>query len=251
MRCMHTFIVSQTPVYCLVYQIYSFCYLSTPSFVVLYLLTQIFIAAINASIFRSSGASHFIYLGYYPQIQFIILVLFITPLSCVADKEKQAEGEGNHGKQDSGGNCKDRAEKQNTLKGKGSRKTSKSNMKNTSSTFVKPSFPTKKRVQVPQCPFSETPTRLAILEGELSEIAREEPKRSSTILKDKPVLNDKGEPVLSPFFWLRDEEDVEKSSQHTDEDQFLDMTPLNAPAFSDIKDSDDEYPSSSTPTVSA
>lgn len=179
-----------------------------------------------------------------------MLLLFVTPLSCVSDKEKQAEGEGNYGEQDSSGNCQDRAKKQNTLKGKGSRKTSKSNMKSTSPTFVKPSFPTKKRVQVPQCPFSETPTRLAILEGELSEIAREEPKRSSTILKDKPVQNDKGEPVLSPFFWLR-EEDVEKSSQHTDEGEFMDMTPLNAPAFSDIKDSDDEYPSNSTPTVSA
>ena len=179
------------------------------------------------------------------------IVLFVTPLSSVTDKEEQAEGEGNHGDQDNDGNCQDRSGKQNTLKGKGSRKKSKSNMTNTSSTFVKPSFPTKKRVQVPQCPFSESPTRLAILDSELSVIDREEPKRSSTILKDKPVLNDKGEPVLSPFFWLRDEEGVEKSSQHTDEGEFMDMTPVNAPAFSDIKDSDDEYPSNSTPTVSA
>ncbi|KAE7996126.1 hypothetical protein FH972_000874 [Carpinus fangiana] len=177
--------------------------------------------------------------------------IFVTqnaPSTKFSDKEEQAEGEGNHGEQDNGGNCQDRSGKQNTLKGKGSRKKSKSNMKNTSSTFVKPSFPTKKRVQVPQCPFSESPTRLAILDSELSVIDREEPKRSSTILKDKPVLNDKGEPVLSPFFWLRDEEGVEKSSQHTDEGEFMDMTPLNAPAFSDIKDSDDEYPSNSTPT---
>ncbi|XP_059438503.1 protein BREAST CANCER SUSCEPTIBILITY 1 homolog isoform X2 [Corylus avellana] len=177
--------------------------------------------------------------------------IFVTqnaPSTKFSDKEEQAEGEGNHGEQDSGGNCQDRSGKQNTLKGKGSRKKSKSNMKNTSSTFVKPSFPTKKRVQVPQCPFSESPARRAILEGELSEIDREEPKKSSTIVKDKPVLYDKGEPVLSPFFWLRDEEGVEKSSQHTDEGEFMDMTPLHAPAFSDIKDSDDEYPSNSTPT---
>ncbi|KAB1207753.1 hypothetical protein CJ030_MR7G017744 [Morella rubra] len=51
-------------------------------------------------------------------------------------------------------------------------------MKNT----MKPSFPAKKRVQVPQNPFPETQARLAGFEDELCEIAKEEPRRSSTIL---------------------------------------------------------------------
>lgn len=105
---------------------------------------------------------------------------------------------------------------------------------------------------MPKCPFSETPTRLAQFEHELCEIAKEEP--NSAILK-KPVPSEKGEPVLSPFFWLRDKEEVEKSSQQTDEDQLMDMLldipPVNVPAFSDMKDSDDEYPPTLTPTVSA
>ncbi|KAM4112341.1 hypothetical protein ACJW30_05G133100 [Castanea mollissima] len=176
--------------------------------------------------------------------------IFVTqnaPSNKLSDSEKQAEGDDNHGEQVMIGNCRDIAEKQNTSKGKGSRKKFKSNMKNTSSISVKPSFPTKKRVQVPQCPLSETPTRLSKFEGQLSEIAKEDPKRSSTTSKENSALNDKGELVLLPFFWLR-EDNAEKSSQHTDESHFMDLPQLDAPAFSDIKDSDDENPSNLTPT---
>lgn len=187
------------------------------------------------------------------KIQLICCFFFfvvVVPFSYVTDREKQAEGDDNHGEQVMIGNCQDISVKQNTLKGKGSRKTFKSNMKNTSSISVKPSFPTKKRVQVPQCPLSETPTRLSKFEGQLSEIAKEDPKRSSTTSKENSALNDKGEPVLLPFFWLREEDNAEKSSQHTDESHFMDLPQLDAPAFSDIKDSDDENPSNLTPTVS-
>ncbi|KAB1222787.1 hypothetical protein CJ030_MR2G022278 [Morella rubra] len=159
-------------------------------------------------------------------------------------EEEQAEGDDDHDERDRGGNCQHKAKKQNTLKGKGSRNTCDSNMKST----VKPSFPAKKRVQVPQHPFPEAPERLAPFEGQLCEIAKEEPIRNSTILKEKPVLNDKGEPMLSPFFWLREDDGIEKSSQHTDEEELMDMPPVNVPSFSDIKDSDDEYPSNLTPT---
>lgn len=162
-------------------------------------------------------------------------------MPCAPDGEKQAAGDDNQGEYDTGGNCQDRTKKQNNLKGKAF----KSNTKNT----AKPSFPAKKRVQVPKRPLSETPTRLAQFEGKLCEIAKE-PRGSSTILK-KPALGEEGETMLSPFFWLREEEDVEKSSQQTDEDQLLDMPPVNVPAFSDIKDSDDEYSPNLTPTVSA
>uniref|UniRef100_A0A2N9G1B9 BRCT domain-containing protein n=1 Tax=Fagus sylvatica TaxID=28930 RepID=A0A2N9G1B9_FAGSY len=177
--------------------------------------------------------------------------IFVTqnaPSTKLSDRVKQAEGDENHGEQITGGNCQDRSEKQNTLKVKGSRKTSKSNMKNTSSISLKPSFPTKKRVQVPQCPLSETPTRLSKFEGQLSEIGKEDPKINSTTLKEKPALNDRGEPMLSPFFWLREEEDAEKSTQETDEGELMDVPQIDVPSFSDIKDSDDENPSNLTPT---
>ncbi|KAF3450350.1 hypothetical protein FNV43_RR06430 [Rhamnella rubrinervis] len=56
-----------------------------------------------------------------------------------------------------------------------------------------------------------------------------------------PVTNAKGEPVLSPFFWLREEEEsVESLSQHDDVDELTNALVPNAPSFSDIKDSDDE-----------
>lgn len=172
----------------------------------------------------------------------------VVPFCYVPDREEeQAEGDDDHDERDCGGNCQHKGKKQNTLKGKGSRNTCDSNMKST----VKPSFPAKKRVQVPQHPFPEAPERLAPFEGQLCEIAKEEPIRNSTILKEKPVLNDKGEPMLSPFFWLREDDGIEKSSQHTDEEEFMDMPPVNVPSFSDIKDSDDEYPSNLTPTVSS
>lgn len=76
----------------------------------------------------------------------------------------------------------------------------------------------------------------------------ERSKHSSTTLKEKPVLNEVGEPMLSPFFWLRDK-DEENLSQHTDGDQLTDSPP-NVPTFSDIKDSDDEYSARLTPPVS-
>ncbi|KAG6695789.1 hypothetical protein I3843_09G113500 [Carya illinoinensis] len=167
-----------------------------------------------------------------------IFVTQNTSSTKLSDGEKQAAGDDNQGEYDTGGNCQDRTKKQNNLKGKAF----KSNTKNT----AKPSFPAKKRVQVPKRPLSETPTRLAQFEGKLCEIAKE-PRGSSTILK-KPALGEEGETMLSPFFWLREEEDVEKSSQQTDEDQLLDMPPVNVPAFSDIKDSDDEYSPNLTPT---
>lgn len=88
-----------------------------------------------------------------------------------------------------------------------------------------------------QCPLSEMPTRPAKLVSSCDEV-NEEPRRSTAGSEDK------GQPVLSPFFWLResDEED-EKSNQQSDLDQPTDSLTMNVLAFSDIKDSLDESPS--------
>lgn len=113
----------------------------------------------------------------------------------------------------------------------------------------KPSFPTKKRVQVPQNPLPETPTQPAKHEVNLGEVTTTGPQRSSVIRKDMPVLEKKEELEFCPFFWLRDEEDADKPSQPTDVDHVMDTPPV-VPCFSDIKDSDDELQCNMTPEVS-
>lgn len=161
----------------------------------------------------------------------------------------QVEGGTNGGKQDIDRVCEDSVGNLPTFKQKGSRKTVKSRLEISSPTVAKPSFPTKKRVQVPQYSLPENSTQPEKLGIGSGENMKDGFKKSSVVLKQNPVCMEKGEPVLSPFFWLRDE-DVEKSSQFTDGDQLLDVTPPNIPTFSDIKDSDDEHPSKSSPTVS-
>ncbi|CAN6689452.1 unnamed protein product [Malus baccata var. baccata] len=163
--------------------------------------------------------------------------IFVTqnaPPTKSSDGKHHAEDDFSHGEQDLP-EFQDRAQKQKTLRGKRSRKT-KANLESSGSISIKPSFPNKKRVQVPQSPLSETPTRHEKLEGDLM---ADRAKQSSKTLKEKPVLNEKGELVLSPFFWLNDK-DVENLSQHSSGDQLSDLPSPNVPTFSDIKDSDDE-----------
>jgi hypothetical protein len=69
---------------------------------------------------------------------------------------------------------------------------------------------------------------------------------------DKGLTSDKpGSPSLSPFFWLRDDEEG-GTAESLSESLLLD-TPLrhNAPTFSDIKDSDEENHHNMTPNVSS
>ncbi|GMI70669.1 hypothetical protein HRI_000736200 [Hibiscus trionum] len=108
------------------------------------------------------------------------------------------------------------------------------------SIHVKPSFPTNKRVQVPQYPMLETPLRSAKNGNGSIEITEDESKKSSDAAKETYNLRENGEQTLSPFFWLREEEDEERPSQLTDGDQCVYTTPPELPSFSDIKDSDDE-----------
>lgn len=151
------------------------------------------------------------------------------------DGDKQVEGDGNGSKRLNAETSESTAYVQRTLK-KESQKIQKSKRKNSASSPLKPSFPRKKRVQVPQHPLSETPTRPAKLASNCNEV--NEPKESTVASEDK------GQPVLSPFFWLRerDEED-ENSNQQSDLEQSTESLTMNVLAFSDIKDSLDESPS--------
>ncbi|KAM6551970.1 hypothetical protein CsatB_001778 [Cannabis sativa] len=100
-------------------------------------------------------------------------------------------------------------EKQDTFKEQGSIERCNSDLKVFDSGHAKPSFPAKKRIQVPHSQ-----------PGDVDKLSEE--------------------PNLSPFFWLRDDENVENLSQQTCTDPFINMSLPAVPAFSDIKDSDDE-----------
>lgn len=157
----------------------------------------------------------------------LTLLLFHTE-----DGDKQVEGDGNDSKRL---NAETNESSERRTSKKEPQKLQTSKRKNSASSPVKPSFPRKKRVQVPQCPLSETPTRPVKLVSSFNEVNEEEPRKSAVASEDK------GQPVLSPFFWLRerDEED-EKSNQQSDLDQPTDSMTTNFLSFSDIKDSLDE-----------
>ncbi|KAE8688021.1 hypothetical protein F3Y22_tig00111005pilonHSYRG00168 [Hibiscus syriacus] len=133
--------------------------------------------------------------------------------------------------------CRERVNNQGSNQRRGSRVAKLTESYN--SIPVKPSFPTNKRVQVPQYPLSETPVRSAKTQNGVVEITENESKRSTYITKEASNLRENGEQTLAPFFWLR-EEDVERPSQLTDGDQCVYTTPPELPSFSDMKDSDDE-----------
>lgn len=103
---------------------------------------------------------------------------------------------------------------------------------------------------MPQSPLSETPFKNAKFGGSLSEINKEGTKEGSAMSNGRPLRKENQEIALSPFFWLRDEEDGEKLSQGTVRDQLNDTPTPNPPSFSDLKDSDDENPSKVAPSVS-
>ncbi|KAF2323981.1 hypothetical protein GH714_005853 [Hevea brasiliensis] len=169
--------------------------------------------------------------------------IFVTQNPPSAKSSEQVEADANCGREDIHIICQDRVQKKRSSTRKRSRNTTKSNQEVSDPISAKPSFPTKKRVQVPQCLPSETPTRTEKLEIGSGENIKDGFKNRSLIPRENPAPFEKGEPVFSPFFWLRDDEGLEKLSQHTIGSQFLDITPPNIPTFSDIKDSDDDSPS--------
>ncbi|WOK91716.1 hypothetical protein Cni_G00407 [Canna indica] len=122
---------------------------------------------------------------------------------------------------------------------------------------IKPSFPAKKRVHVTPYPVSMAPMR----PGKISKL--EDPgnelKPDVQVNNNEELAPDSVEdPLFSPFFWLRDDGDDDDEEDDGDvggetprkpSGQQITETPspYSPPCFSDIKDSDDEKPSSSTP----
>ncbi|XP_028187915.1 protein BREAST CANCER SUSCEPTIBILITY 1 homolog isoform X1 [Glycine soja] len=170
---------------------------------------------------------------------------FVTqnaPVTNLSDGEKECEGDADSGKMKAGGTHEGRPQEKKTRKKKKSKKTVQASMESSGSEFAKPSFPAKKRVHVPQNLLSETPMKNLKIGDSLSEINKEKEGTEKVPVKEseRPLQSEKDNPVLSPFFWLREEKDGEMLSQQTDEDQIIDGSTPNPPSFSDIKDSDDE-----------
>ncbi|XP_028759187.1 protein BREAST CANCER SUSCEPTIBILITY 1 homolog isoform X1 [Neltuma alba] len=178
--------------------------------------------------------------------------IFVTqnvPGAKLSDGEKQCDGDTNCGDKVAGDTYQNHSETRQKRKRKGSRKETEANKKNSGADSVKPTFPAKKRVQVPQSPLSKTPFKNAGLEPSPSEIIKKGRKEGLATSNGRPVRNEKEEVALSPFFWLRDEKDGEKSSQDTVGGKVSDTPTPNLPSFSDLRDSDDENSSKATPSV--
>ncbi|WVY93974.1 hypothetical protein V8G54_033062 [Vigna mungo] len=166
----------------------------------------------------------------------------------LSDVEKQCDGNADFGKVEAGGSHKGHVQEKKTRKIKKAKKTVQVNMESSGSGLPKPSFPAKKRVLVPQNILSETPMKNLKLGDCLSEINKEKGVENVPLIgSEMPLQSEKSVPVLSPFFWLREEKDGEKSSQPTDEDQFIDGSTPTPPSFSDLRDSDDENTSNVAP----
>ncbi|XP_021733074.1 protein BREAST CANCER SUSCEPTIBILITY 1 homolog [Chenopodium quinoa] len=104
----------------------------------------------------------------------------------------------------------------------------------------KSSFATNKRVQVPHSPTTESPARQEKDRLVQNKVINNHINKCSTFPSEHQLSTEKERSHMSPFFWLREE--VERSSPQTDEDQTLTCTPMKAPSFSDLKDSDDDVP---------
>lgn len=135
------------------------------------------------------------------------------------------------------------SENNKQLRKKGSKKTSISKKKDIGSNLGRPSFPAKKRVQVPL-----HTTETAVQPEKVNAGSDRQETKKDHERNDMMTMSEKRKPNLAPFFWLREDGDLEKVSQQTDGD--LEMyTPPEVPSFSDIKDSDDEVPCERSPKV--
>ncbi|KAJ4980719.1 hypothetical protein NE237_031556 [Protea cynaroides] len=172
-----------------------------------------------------------------------------APSTNILDGKNQGEGKSDTGNQQIDGNSSRKSKKERKFKGKNAEHV-KTNEKIPSPNLVKPSFPTKKRVQVSKYPLSETPTRFKSSDAGFGKSVEEDPLDSHVLPNNKPTFKEAREPLLSPFFWLRErndeDDDVDRfCSQHTEGDNVMD-TPQKVPSFSDLKDSDDETPTTMT-----
>ncbi|GAA0159807.1 hypothetical protein LIER_38927 [Lithospermum erythrorhizon] len=72
------------------------------------------------------------------------------------------------------------------------------------------------------------------------------PKKKKNLVSDTTLASRILKKLLSPFFWMREDDEPENSSQHTNGDHNI-STPQDAPNFSDIMESDDDLHSKGTP----
>ncbi|XP_052179394.1 protein BREAST CANCER SUSCEPTIBILITY 1 homolog isoform X2 [Diospyros lotus] len=169
--------------------------------------------------------------------------IFVTqnaPSNKISDGSDQAGNGRNRGREKIDRRSQQTDRKQGSFKRMCSKPALKTSQENSDLDPAKPSFPTKKRVQLPQYPPSRTAEQQTTSKSRSSGIAEVQPPKNSDVLTEKIAVKEKGELAFTPFFWLRDDEDVEKLSQQTDGDQNMDTPLIDAPCFSDIKDSDDE-----------
>ncbi|XP_042512434.1 protein BREAST CANCER SUSCEPTIBILITY 1 homolog [Macadamia integrifolia] len=160
----------------------------------------------------------------------------------ISDVQTQGKDKSDLGNPEIGENSCKENKKEGKFKGKNTEYV-KTNEKIPGLHLEKPSFPAKKRVQVPHYPVSETPTRPKRSDAGFGKSV-EEPQDSSFLPNKNPISKEVEEPILSPFFWLKErnheDDDTDKfCSQHTEGDIVMD-TPQKAPCFSDLKDSDDD-----------
>ncbi|GAU35897.1 hypothetical protein TSUD_383890 [Trifolium subterraneum] len=170
------------------------------------------------------------------------------PAAKSLDEDKQCEGDSKSGKNGTGGTHENHPEEEKTPKRKKLAKKLKASTKSSASNRVEPSFPGKKRVQVPQDILSETPMRNLKSGGSVSLINKEGTQKALTKGNEMEIQSEKGDQVKEPFFWLREEKDGEMSSQQSGEDLIIEGSTPVPPSFSDLQDANDESPSKQAPS---
>ncbi|KAF6139512.1 hypothetical protein GIB67_015469 [Kingdonia uniflora] len=181
--------------------------------------------------------------------------IFITQSASakMPDGQNNVEGGGISIGKETVGSSTEKLNKRKTLQCRRPRGILKTNVENSvSEEYVQPSFPAKKRIHVPQCIPSETPTRPDKHDAKQNEYTEDRNEKGSIARNEKLVFND-GEPKLSPFFWLKekndDDESLESSSYEQRElDKIINTPTEDVPSFSDIKDLYDQSPSKSAST---
>lgn len=111
-----------------------------------------------------------------------------------------------------------------------------------SDNHVRSSFPSQKRVQVAHYPLPETPVHSTKIGCKNSERMPGEHQISIVSAKSNRDQSDRPGACLSPFFWLKDDEDAEDLSLPSEGTFEPDVTPPAAISFSDMKDSDKDCP---------
>lgn len=166
------------------------------------------------------------------------------------DEEEQGEGNAESSEKGISRTQENHVEEEKTPVRNKSRKKLKPEKKSPAASRAKPSFPAKKRVQVPQDILSETPLRDLTSGGSLSRITKDGTQKDLTKGNTMEIQSEKGDCVKEPFFWLREVQEGEMLSGRTDEDQIIEGSTPVPPSFSDLKDADDESPTKQAPSVS-